>query len=524
MTEPSTGADESPITGELGSVGGLRSLLSILRRWASETVHAEDGTATLRDCAAWVKSRVVGRGSRRLRVILLASAAIQLVLAPITSWASDTPTFIGSVVALLYRGNPYATDQLFNPPLGSFLQAPFFAFLSLWYSPGALISNVASIGPAASVAGVSTQIPSPEALVALKLPLIIAMMLAGLCVAYISETVVGRPRSDWIAASWLLNPLVIWATAVHGEVDVLACAGVLLFLVAVLHRWYFLAGVALALGIISKAYPVVLVPCSLLAIDFHNRFPHERSVGASLARLGAGVGLTLLPFVIYLPNLESVEGGLSTASYGGFNPLLLFNPGEYPHSILPFPRLLTVSNADLVHSAFSLMFVLAIAGSVVLAYIASYVGHPPQGMAPSKTLVYALLWPVAAVLLFQTSPQPENLLLLIALLTVASCFSGAAVKVSLWLVTGAGMTLYLTLATPIAFFYPLAFLLGHGWISAFNEVVIAYFTRTPTLHQGFWIAAGVVGGGTILLLWIVMARSLAIELKNRIRDRASGVP
>lgn len=524
MTNPPIATDQQLVEARRSSALGVRKSLSVLRRWAFEVIHAEDGTATLRDGARWLKARLVGKGSRRLRAILLTSAVVQLVLAPITSWGSDTPSFIGSVVALLYRGNPYATDQLFNPPLGPFLQAPFFALLSLWYSPRALIANVAGIGPAASIAGVSTLVPSPAALLALKLPLILAMLLAGLCIAYVSETVVGGRRSDWIAAFWLLNPLVIWATAVHGEVDVLACAGVLLFLVAVLHRWYFLGGVALALGIISKAYPVVLIPCSLLAIDFHNRFPHERSVGASIARFAGGVGLTLLPFVIYLPNLVSVEGGLSTASYGGFNPLLLFNPGEYPHSKLPFPSILTLSNAGLVHSVFSLMFVVAIAGSLFLAYIASYTGDPPFGLAPSRPLVYALLWPVAAVLLFQTSPQPENLLLLVALLTIASCFSGVVVKASLWLVTGAGLMLYFTLATPLGYFYPLALLIGHGWISALNSLVIAYFTRAPTLHQGFWIASGLAGGATLLLLWVVIARYLALELRTLSRARTSRDP
>lgn len=492
--------------------------------WLSSTLRAEDGSPTMATLLAWIRERFSGPAGRALRYVFITSIVVQLFLAPLTSWASDTPSFVGSVVALLYRGSPYATDQLFNPPLGSFLQAPFFALLSIWNPPSALVTNVAAIAPAASVSGVSTQIPTAPALIALKLPLIIACILTGLCVTYLGELTVGRSRSVWVAGSWLLNPLVIWSTAVHGEVDVLACAAVLAFLIALLQRWYFVAGVALALGMVSKAYPIILLPCSLIAINYRNRGSSESPSSAVTVRFAVGVGLTLLPFAVFLPNLESIQGGLSTVSYGGFNLLLLFNPGEYPKNWHFFSGIFTPALANLVHVAFAGVFVASIVASLLLAWVATYVDDPPIGKAPTKTLVYMLVWPLAAVLLYQTSPQSENLLLVLAALLVLGCLGGSLVKTLYWVLSGAGMALYLTLASPVAFFYPLAVSLGGGWIPGMNSVVVSYASNAVIRPRAFWMVSGLIGAGCIITVCILSGVYVAKLALDRAKASRSAQP
>ncbi len=484
-------------------------MTTTLRRWLTDFWAAEDGSRPVKDVFAWAKDRLLGPRSRLLRTLVIVSLAIQLSLAPLTSWSLDTPSFVSSVVALVYRGSPYATNQLFNPPLGAFLEAPFFAILSIWIPPQNLIVNVVGITPAAGIAGVSTFIPSPAALLALKLPLILAMVGAGLCVYYLAERTVGAQKANWVAGSWLLNPLVIWATSVHGEVDALACIAVLAFLVAILQRWYFSAGVALALGVLSKAYPIVILPMAIVAVNLRNGPPNECAPSACIARFATGLGLAILPFLTYLPNLESIDGGLSgLSSYGGFNPLLLFNPGVF----LDGPKVgwgfFSAGNAAALYGVFVGLFIVAMAGSLILAYMATYAPGTASISFPSTTLAFAVVWPVAAVLLFQSSPQSENLLLLLAVVLVLGCVSGLLVRILYWVITGAGLLLYFALASPAAYFYPLAALGGPSWVSSVNSVVIAYRTNTIVPYQDFWVIAGLVGATSILILCALAIRHL----------------
>jgi hypothetical protein len=495
---------QQPSSASVGQTGPaaeeLRSRSWDLRRGLHELWSAEEGTATFGDAVRWVKSRLWGPGSLRLRLIFIGSILALFVLAPLTSWSTDTPSFVGAVVSLLYRGSPYATDQLFNPPLGSFLAAPFFAIASIWVAPQSLVFNVASIAPAASVSGVSTQIPSAIALLALKTPLIMAMGLTGLSILYVAERIVGRDRAIWVAGAWFLNPLAIWATAVHGEADVLACATVLLFLIAALHRWYFAAGVALALGILAKEYPIVLLPMAAVAINFNNRPPHEHSPIAGSLRFFAGLGLTAVPFLVYLPNLVAIDGGLASETFGGFNPLLLFNPGDFLYGPRLDAAFFSQSTANSGHLILTVVFVGAIAGSLLLAYIATFMRTSPPGTGPTKTLLYSLALPAAGVLLYQTSPQSENLLLLLALVLLLACYGGRILRTIYWLLTSAGMLLYLALASPMAFFYPLVVMGGSGWIRAANSVVIRYSTNSVLPPRDLWATAGLVGGACILLV------------------------
>lgn len=460
----------------------------------------------------------MGREARTLRRVFIISLIIQFILAPLTSWSGDTPAFVSSALALIYRGSPYATNQFFDPPLGPFLEAPFFALASIWNTPQSLIVTVGAIAPATSVAGVSVSIPSPIALLCLKTPLILATAFSGLCVLYVAERFVGRERAARVAATWLLNPLVIWASAVHGEVDILAAAAVLAFLVAILQRWYLLAGLSLALGIMAKAYPIALLPMGVVALNFHNPHRSEQSAFAPIVRFGVGLGLGLLPFLIFLSNLESIYAGVSVlGGYGGFNLLLLFNSGVFLYGRRLDSRIFTQGNAGVLHTVFAGLFIAALAGSLLLAYLETYAPLSRDRAKPTKGLLYSLVWPAAGVLIYQTSPQSENLVLVLSLVVILTCLTGVFIKSLYWLITAGGLLLYFGLATPAAFFYPLARILGTPWISGINGVVIAYVTNRTFPYQNVWVIAGVTGAVCILSLWALALHQLIREVAARVR-------
>lgn len=474
-----------------------------VRAWLRDLWSAEAGTVDLRTAFRWMRSRLEGEDSRVFRRFLLLAIIVGFFLAPLTSWSVDTPDFVAACISLLYNGSPYAANQFFSPPLGPLLSAPFFALLSVWISPQSLITSFPSIAPAAAATSVSTRIPNPFALLALKGPLISALCLSSFCVLNVAERIVGRKRACYVAGAWLLNPLVLWSTAVHGEVDILAATAVLVFLVSTFQRWYFLSGVVLVLGVMSKAYPLVLLPMGAIAVNFSNRGPDHTSYSAATLRYMAGVGVGFLPFLAYVTALESLYGVIySQATYGGFSFLLLFNPGIFQPPYGIGSGFFSTGNAVIVHDILVALYILGLAGSMLLAYLVSISRSEPSSVQQIRILLYACVWPIAGALMFQSSPQSENLLVLLPVMVLLACCEGIVSKVLYWLLSAAGLLLYFTLLTPLAYFYPLATFGGPRWVATVNSVVIRYAFNQAMPPHDFWVIAGLIGATCILMVWL----------------------
>lgn len=451
---------------------------------------------------AWCRTRLISTETRLLRWALIFSVGIQLVLSPLTSWSGDTPSFIGAVVSLLYNGNPYATDQYFNPPLQPFLSSPFFAVLTLFETPQRMLPNVAALAPASQATGISSIIPAAPALLALKLPLLGAVVVAGLCVFVLAESFVSSRRAQLLAASWLLNPLVIWASAVHGEADVLGVACVLLFLIAARKGWMLLAGIVFGLGIMAGAYPVVLLPiCAVSVALLNNESAVRHYISDTLTYL-AGVGISILPFLRYVGTLRSLYSSLYPSSpYGGISVLILYSKANFPLGAKLSPALFSARVAGDLHLSFTLMLVLSIAIGVIAMTVIGLWNDERDESKIMKTFLICCLGPVAAVLLYQTSPQSENLLLVLAIGLLVGALNSRASLWLYWILSGAGLLLYWTLLTPAGFFYPLMVDLGESWVARLNDVVIQYKANTIFPPHNSWVIAGVVGGIAIIAWW-----------------------
>ncbi|HEY6237874.1 MAG TPA: hypothetical protein VIZ68_01645, partial [Thermoplasmata archaeon] len=196
---------------------------------------------------------------RPLRWILLAGMAIRLALAPLTSWGIDTAGFVFGDLQLLYTGNPYTSDLFFNPPFAPVVQTPVVYLAVLLRGSQNLVSFVPGILPAAVATGMASPlVPVPAALLAIKLPIFLADALAAVLIWKLVRPRLGTTAAGWMAAAWFLNPLVIWASAVHGEPDSFAGLFMLLALWMLLSSRPFPAGVFLSCAIFSKLLPLVL--------------------------------------------------------------------------------------------------------------------------------------------------------------------------------------------------------------------------------------------------------------------------
>jgi hypothetical protein len=436
---------------------------------------------------------------------LLIGLAIRLVLAPITSWGIDTAGFVFGNLQMIYTGNPYASDLFFNPPFAPVVESPLVLLAVFFTGSQHLVVFYPGILPAAVSTGMASPlVPVPAALLAVKLPVLLSDALTTLLLWKLVRPRLGEVAAGWVAAAWFLNPLVIWASAVHGEPDSFAALFMLLALWMLLSSRPFPAGVFLSLSVFTKLYPLVLLP---LAIAFLLTSPlgplrlRERTV--ALGRLGVGMGVGALPFVVWVPSLlTAISQGGGTASYGGLSILVVYN-AAVPRGLGPLGF---IQNSPLASWALDVLMVLAVIaaiGGALLLATDRRAGRWPQGAEAVPLLAGFATWAVVGALVAAPVPQSENVVGLLPILLLAFPVLGRVGRWGYLLLSAAALGLYFALLTPAAYFYPLATDLGPSAVDWVNGVGIAYAASQHGLTRGVaWLLVGLVGGGSLLALWI----------------------
>lgn len=456
---------------------------------------------------------------RRLRLVLLIGLLVRLLLAPLTSWGNDTPTFVLSDLGLLYTGSPYSSNLFFNPPLGPILEVPFFALLTQFVPATSLVPLVPAITPVAVTSGLASNlVPTAPALLALKIPLILADVASTLVVYRLVLHRHSRVAADTVAAAWFLNPLLIWVSAVHGEVDGLAALFLVLFVASLERGWPAASGVWLALAVFTKAFPLALLPIGLvfwLAPAGDGEGLKSRTI-LPLKFVGglAVVALALLPL---LPTyLTALFQSTSSTFYGGMSVLVVYN--------LAVGRLPGVWGGWEAHSyapvALLLLRVLAVVGIAASAYALALRRRAAGSRRdlPLETLALFALWAIVAVILSAPSPQSENMVEPLVLLLLAAPAFGRMARPAYLLLSSAAFGLYMSLLGPFAYFYPAAVDFGTPSVRWVNGVVLGY--QSGGLGFGppvLWLVTGLAGGLTVLGIWIKCAHRLFWDTNRRPR-------
>ena len=225
-----------------------------------------------------------------VRIPFLLSIALQLVLAPLTSVAPDVAVWMQTSERTMAGAGLYQLTGFTYPPLYGY-----------WCMALGGLSRLFGIAPS-SLGGPYRQLPgfwqfggsylatNPLFTLAVKLPLIAGTVVTGYFIWRIvlnldGYTPVNIGRAKLAFLFWSLSPLVLFVTAVHGQIDPLvscAVAGSVLF--ALENRWV-LAGIFVALGVGAKLSPMFLVPV-LLGLALRPDAQRWRRVGAFI---GGGV-------------------------------------------------------------------------------------------------------------------------------------------------------------------------------------------------------------------------------------------
>jgi hypothetical protein len=495
-----------------------------LRRWLTESRVVRASLRFLTDPAY-----------RRLRWIIGIGLLVRLLLAPLTSWDYDTPGFVLSGISTIYTGNPYASSVWANPPLAPYVAAPFLAIPTLLFGPQSLVAVIPAIAPVSIATGVNaTFVPSPAALLAWKLP----FLLSDLGVAFLLLLLPRRmgltlPLSrEALVGLWFLNPLVIWASAVHGEVDSLAVLLLLLALYAVVTEHWFTAGLFVGLSVFTKAYPIVLLPVLAAAVLAWpgKGIPARRPLLGRSVRVLLGLAGCVLAFLPYLTETSGVlQSKASNPNYGGLSLLILYNRISPSGAAGLYSVPSFIPSGPTVLLLFRVMAIIAVVGGTGL-FVCRLKRTPNAPRADrSRWLLLASLWGIVGVLLADSVPQPENVVAVLPILLLALPAKPSRGPLLLFaLLSAAGATMYWAFLTPLAMMYPGALLFGSGAVRDVNGVVLGYL-HAPTLHGVLMTGSGLVGGFVLLALWVLSGWQLIPEswrarVKGVNRGRTVPVP
>lgn len=406
---------------------------------------------------------------------------LRLFLAPFTSWVHDDSSWWWATTGgiqhiLLYRrlGFPY-------PPVwGYLLQSVGWVLRELGATPTALGTTNLRVEPIDVSDQFSLIITAPLFNLVFKSILFLFDLGTALLLHHLTLRLTSDARRARLAfCLWFLNPFVIYETAVFGAFDVIVAFTVLASLVLLLNRRVGWAGALLALAVLTKLSPVMLVPlfvafiatgCLDLGMDA------RRATRRFLLGAGGACVVVLVPTVLTHQLSIGLHAVLArtndTPAFGGISifGLLSFRGTQFIGEWLRGQGQL--SNAVLL---------LQVASSVAIAFSAVRMAkrNPVFTLIGSTGLVLAavvLLGPVA-------NSQYELWFLPEIIILIAVWRRG---QVPLALTSIAGLVYVNVVAGPLAVLYPLAQFTGILNVSTLTSIQASWL-RTGT---AFWSVSG----------------------------------
>lgn len=410
-------------------------------------------------------------------VVLVAGTAVRLLLAPFTSVNLDVKTW-STAVRQAIKGIPLYSQPGFSyPPVwGYVLHAEgFFARLA-GFSPLA----VASSPRAWALLSVrdwqyTPEISTPLATLCMKLPLICSdVVVAWLLWQLVLSLGLGMAKAKIAVALWFLCPLVVFETSVHGAFDTLVALTIAAALLARVRRHYFLAGAAVALGVLTKLTPGFIAPLLLATclwpMPGEESTSRRRAVMLLMSGAGAALALGLAPLVFNgtlhdaYTNVfarASVASSVGGVSWLGFSDLPAFS------SVASWA--LQPANAVVKVSAL-FDFVPAVAAAFLWR----------RTRRDEATLLALVSLVMAMVLVDGPLANPQYFLWLLPPVIVLAVES-RAVRVMYWVLGVGGLIYELAIVSPLGLLSPAYLAFG---IPSVHEMVAAPLAMTATTLFG----------------------------------------
>jgi hypothetical protein len=219
------------------------------------------------------------------RTVLATSLVLQLGLAVLFGHSFDTRVFMGTGYLVAHGLDPYAGHIAF-----------------LHHSPF-LLGRIGYPPPWPLLLGLlyrASHAIAPDLLLynfVLKLPVVAATVgLAGMAAATVEDLGLGAAATRKAFAWLLLNPLILFAGAAWGQIDVIAVFAAFAALVVLARGRRDVSAVLLALAVCVKPIALPLLPAALLYVGRRSRRAALRYAALTLVATGV---LYVLPFFLF---------------------------------------------------------------------------------------------------------------------------------------------------------------------------------------------------------------------------------
>lgn len=255
---------------------------------------------------------------------VLIGLVLRFSIAPFTAHAGDISIWFRRSMSVMYGTNPYDSISEY-PPLWLYSIGGILRLSIVFVDPRLFYSSLpVVVGPPDSPIGIVT---SPIFNLLYKTPLIISDTLTGLILYKFMKKHTNGVTAKRGFILWFFNPLVIWVSSIHGQIDVLSTMMTLTACISAIEKKYFFAGIALAMAILFKLYPLVLLPLYVMyALRNADANLIKRRGFYSMLILGLGVlvgaaSFVTLPLITNPKFLEYQTGRQSSPepSFGGIN-------------------------------------------------------------------------------------------------------------------------------------------------------------------------------------------------------------
>lgn len=440
---------------------------------------------------------------RAILLPILAGILIRLSLSWFNAQSFDVSFWYWSANGAVSNLGPYSNRFYSYPPLWFYTFAPIFKLLAPVFDP----SNYGAYSAIPFSFAVSPWVGSPQFLMLVKLPLILADLATGLLIYRIALDAIGDAKRAKIAfCIWFLNPLVIFISSVHGMYDILPA------MLTVFAFWMMykgrpaISGAAIALSVLYKIYAVFLIPAyigyALAAMPKEKEGNAKRGIWNAAKFIMGG----LVPAALFiLPNLlidgDFVRVFQSRAvgiNVGGFNPWLVVYLGPVGNAIFNWvthhPNIF-YSMPAFISALFSISF-------GFLTYFAA-----KKGGSRFSVLLASNIMMVVVILLSLLVTNPQYIIWLLPFAVIGTFFYGWDRRV-LFAVSAAGIAFDLIVAK-MYYPYPLIHLLGID-SAAFNSAVSDMFFWNGVPHPVFSVlqtASAIVGFLAFLRYFIMSFRA-----------------
>lgn len=333
--------------------------------------------------------------------------------------------------------------------------------------------------------------------IAWKLPLIASDVLTAGAIYKLGQRL-APDRAAWLAALWLVNPVVLWVSAGHGQVESIAILSIFAALLMILDGRLLLAGVITGLGAGVGYYPIAVVGVVLVWWRGGQLRGHRPLVAFGVGLAGS-LALCFLPLIVDPIGRSALFGGLASSgglTSGSVNSLLAgwawlgYGWAAIWPALFVFAGVACLAIAWLFARRGTWVGIVFLSAVLVSALLLD-VNTLPQFAA----IAAAALW-----LLALTTPVEPLLLIAVPMFGLATYFvfldSGASTANAFffddWFSTGPGLLSIPT--SPRA-----AAVLGHLFSLGLLTTILLAAAKLSRLSKIQWHAGAILGSGLCIL-------------------------